>query len=287
MRPWSKAFVVVLLLVAVGAGVAGELLTKPAQRVIGLAPPELLAEPVSFTTSTGKPVAAWLIRGRAGFGAVLLVHSVRSDRRQMVDRAKFLSRLGYAVLLIDLPSHGESPGARITFGQREARGVEGALAYLARTFPGERVGAIGVSLGGAAIALAQLPYPPNAVVLESVYPTVEEAVANRLKLHLGSVGSALTPLLVWQLPLRLGVSPEQLRPIAGVTRLAAPLLVISGASDQHTTRNETLHLFEAALEPKELWIVEGAAHVDLYRFDPQAYESRVGAFLARYVRRAG
>jgi len=287
MRRWSAAFVVVLLLVAVGVGVAGELLTKPAQRVIGLAPPELLAEQVSFTTSTGKSVAGWLIRGRAGFGAVLLVHSVRSDRREMVSRAKFLSRLGYAVLLIDLPSHGESPGSRITFGQTEARGIEGALAYLARTLPGERVGAIGVSVGGAAIALAQLPYPPNAVVLEAVYPTIEEAVANRLKLHLGTFGSALTPLLVWQLPLRLGVSPEQLRPIAGVARLAAPLLVISGASDRHTTRNETLRLFDAALEPKELWIVEGAAHVDLHRFDPQAYESRVGAFLAKYVRRAG
>jgi len=124
-------------------------------------------------------------------------------------------------------------------------------------------------------------------VLESVYPTIEEAVANRLKLRLGSFGSALTPLLVWQLPLRLGVAPEQLRPIAGVARLAAPVLVISGANDQHTTRGETLRLFEAVLEPKALWIVEGAAHVDLHRFDPQAYESRVGAFLARYVRGEG
>lgn len=287
MRRWSAAFVVVLLLVAVGVGVAGELLTKPAQHVIGLAPPELLAEQVNFTTFAGESVAGWFIPGRAGFGAVLLVHSVWSDRREMVDRAKFLSRLGHAVLLIDLPSHGESAGSRITFGQREARGVEGAFAYLARTLPGERLGAIGVSLGGAAIALAQLPYPPSAVVLESVYPTIEEALANRLKLHLGPFGPALTPLLVWQLPLRLGVSPEQLRPIAGVTRLAAPLLVISGASDQHTTRSETLRLFEAAPEPKELWVIEGAAHVDLHRFDPQAYESRVGAFLARYMRRAG
>src|SRR6185295_3992972 len=117
MGRWSAALVVVLLLVAVGAGVAGELLTKPAQRVIGLAPPELLAGQVSFATSAGQSVAGWLILGGAGLGAVLLVHSVRSDRREMVDRAKFLSRLGYAVLLIDLPSHGESPGSHISFGQ--------------------------------------------------------------------------------------------------------------------------------------------------------------------------
>jgi len=287
MLHWSTALVVVPLFIGVGVGIAGELLTKPARRTIGSPPPELLAEQVSFTSSTGDSVAGWLVRGTVGFGAVLLVHSYTMDRREMVDRAKFLRRLGYTVLLIDLPSHGESTGSRITFGHAEARGVEGALAYLARTLPGERVGVIGASLGAAAIALARLPYPPSAVVLESVYPTIEEAVANRLKLYLGSFGSVLTPLMIWQLPLRLGVSPEQLRPIAGVTRLAAPLLVISGANDQHTTRNETLRLFEAALEPKELWVVGGAAHVDLHQFDPKPYESRVGAFLARHLRRAG
>lgn len=287
MRRWSAVLVVVPLLVGVGLGIAGELLTKPARRVVGPPPPELLAEQASFTSATGDSVAGWLVRGTAGSGAVLLVHSFTMDRREMVDRARFLSRLGYTVLLIDLPSHGESPGSRITFGHTEARGVEGALAYLARTVPGERVGVIGASLGAAAIALARLPYPPSAVVLESVYPTIEEAVANRLKLYLGSFGSVFTPLMLWQLPLRLGVSPGQLRPIAAVTRLAAPLLVISGAKDRHTTRDETLRLFEAALEPKELWVVEGAAHVDLHQFDPRAYESRVGAFLAKHLRRAG
>jgi fermentation-respiration switch protein FrsA (DUF1100 family) len=35
--------------------------------------------------------------------------------------------------------------------------------------------------------------------------------------------------------------------------------------------------------PKELWIVEGAQHVDLHAFGPAAYEARVGAFLDRYV----
>jgi len=52
---------------------------------------------------------------------VLLLHGVRADRREMLGRARFLNRLGYGILLIDLPAHGESPDDHITFGAREAR----------------------------------------------------------------------------------------------------------------------------------------------------------------------
>ncbi len=44
-------------------------------------------------------------------------------------------------------------------------------------------------------------------------------------------------------------------------------------------------MFAAAAEPKELWAVEGGAHVDLYAHDPRAYEARVVPFLAKYLGR--
>jgi hypothetical protein len=42
-------------------------------------------------------------------------------------------------------------------------------------------------------------------------------------------------------------------------------------------------MFEAAAEPKEFWVVEGAVHQDLLRFDPKGYEAHVLQFLARYL----
>ena len=48
----------------------------------------------------------------------------------MLARARFLAAAGYATLLIDLPTHGESSGDRITFGAREGEGVNAALAFL-------------------------------------------------------------------------------------------------------------------------------------------------------------
>ena len=275
----------ILLVLLVGA--AGELLTHPIRRTLGPPPADLpQAESVLITIPDGPTVSGWFVPGRPGMGAVLLLHGVRSDRSQMLGRARFLSRLGHAALLIDLPAHGESGGDHITFGLRESRGVTAALAYLAQRLPAEKIGVIGVSLGAASTVMSQASPPPAAIVLESMYPTLADAVAHRLDLHLGAGGHWLAPLLLWQLPLRLGFSADDLRPIDKLASLHAPLLIASGARDQHTPRAETERLFQAAVEPKELWIVDGAAHVDLHAFGPAAYEARIEPFLARHLRQA-
>lgn len=287
MRRFFLAIAVTLLLLAFVIGVIGELLSRPARSIIGAAPKELEAKPVNLQTSSNQTVAGWFIRARAERGAVLLLHGVRADRRQMLERAKFLNREGYSVLLIDLPAHGESAGNRITFGRREAAGVRAALNYMAQQLPNQKIAVIGVSLGAASLVFADAQPAPSAVVLESMYPTITEAVVDRLRLHMGRFGGYFAPLLLWQLPLRTGISPEQLQPIAAIPSLHAPVLIVSGAEDQHTTLSETMHIFQNANQPKELWIVKGAAHVDLYDFDPVAYEARISTFLARYVRNAG
>lgn len=205
----------------------------------------------------------------------------------MVGRARFLSRLGYSVLLIDLPAHGESAGAHITYGLSEAQGVTAALSHLSHELPSEKIGVIGVSLGAASLVLSKPSLPLSAVVLESMFPTIREAVSNRLNSYLGPLGESLTPLLLWQLPLRLDISPDQLRPITELLSLQAPLLIAAGSVDLHTTLAETERIYAAAREPKELWVVDGAAHVDLHAFDSKAYEERVSAFLAKYLRSAG
>ncbi|HET7868106.1 MAG TPA: alpha/beta hydrolase [Burkholderiaceae bacterium] len=262
---------------------AGEALSRPASHPIGDPPPDLHAHSVRFSTAAGEPVAGWFIRGTERHGAVLLLHGIRSDRRAMVERARLLGGAGYSVLLIDLPAHGESGGARITFGLHEGAGVRAALGFLRGQLPGEPVGVIGVSLGAASLVLSKATPPPDAVVLESMYPTIAEAVTDRLTQRLGPAGQAIAPLLLWQLPLRLGITADELRPVDGMPSLHAPVLVMSGTVDQQTTLAESRRIFEAAAAPKDFWAVEGAAHVDLFTHAPQAYASLVLPFLARHL----
>lgn len=282
MRRWILVALAVLAAGGLCVGAAGELLSRPVRQVIGPPPEALKAETVDIPYA-GQHLSGWQLRGRAGAGVVLLLHGVRSDRRQMAGRASFLHGIGYSVLLIDLPAHGESSGSRITFGVREAEGVKAALAYLAREMPDEPIGVVGVSLGAASMVLAGHDPRVRAVVLESMYPTIEDAVGNRLRHYLGPLGAMLQPLLLWQLPLRTGVSPVELRPLARIGALQAPVFIISGTRDWHTTPEETQRLFDAAAQPRQLWIVEGASHVDLHAFGPLAYETRVGAFFARHL----
>jgi len=250
------------------------------------APTDLAVETVSIP-SRGA-IAGWFVAGRQGGGAVLLLHGVRANRSAMLGRARFLAARGFAVLLIDLQAHGESPGDAITFGARESADVRAALAWLRGRLPREHVGVIGCSLGGAAALLGPQPLGADAVVLEAVYPAVEAAVTNRIAIRLGRpLARLLAPLLVAQLHPRLGIGPSELRPIDHIAALGAPVLLVAGSEDAHTTPADTERLFVAAAEPKNLWMVPGAAHVDLYAFAGPEYEQRVGAFLRNALQRAG
>jgi pimeloyl-ACP methyl ester carboxylesterase len=281
------SFIAALLLAAVGVG---ELLSGAVPTAVNTLSTDLPVEPVQIPVNsglenTGTRVHGWLVRGVRGRGMVLLVHSIRSNRVEMLSRARFLNEQGYSALLIDLQAHGETPGDRITFGARESEDVKAAATYLRNMFPGERLGVIGVSLGAAAIVLAKPPLRLDAVVLESLHPTIEEAVENRLRLHLGHFGPMLAPLLLFQISLRLNVSPEELNPISHIGELSAPLMLISGTDDRHTTVAETQRLFDAARQPKELWIVPGGGHFNMHTYAGKEYENRISDFLEWYLRK--
>jgi fermentation-respiration switch protein FrsA (DUF1100 family) len=116
-------------------------------------------------------------------------------------------------------------------------------------------------------------------VLEAVYPRIGRAVENRIRLWLGPLAPVLTPLLLLQLQPRLHISESDLEPIRSIGRLGAPVLVVAGSRDEHTTLAESQELFAAAVAPKSLWVVDGGRHQDFLRYDPKGYEENVVGFL--------
>jgi pimeloyl-ACP methyl ester carboxylesterase len=296
MRRWILIGLLALLAcvaaILIGAIGVGELLSGAAPTSVNSLsgpvssdfPVESVRIPVNGRSDEADAsVHGWLKRGAHGSGVVLLVHSIRSNRVEMLSRARFLNAEGYGVLLIDLQAHGETSGGRITFGARESEDVESAVAYLRKNFPSEQVAAIGVSLGAAAIVLAKHALKLDAVVLESLHPTIEEAVENRLRLHLGEFAPTLSPLLLSQLSFRLNLTPGELNPISRIGDLNAPLLLISGTDDRHTTVAETERLFAAARQPKALWIVPGGGHFNMHAYAGKEYEKRILDFFEHYL----
>jgi uncharacterized protein len=273
-------FIAILLLVA---WFAGTLLTAPLRREIGSLPQDLSGRSVEFPSESGSQIRGWFLPGRSGRGLVIIMHGVRASRLDMVERARLLSRAGYAILLFDFQAHGESPGKQITFGYLESRDARAAVAFARSIAPDEKIGVIGVSMGGAAATLANPPISVDALVLEQVYPTMHDAIGDRISMRLGAWSRVLTPLLAWQLRPRLGISDQELRPIDHVGKIVAPKLFVGGASDRHTTPTELRRMFDAAAEPKELWMVARATHVDLCGFARIDYEKRILSFFSQHL----
>jgi pimeloyl-ACP methyl ester carboxylesterase len=139
----------------------------------------LAYEDVAFTASDHLDIKGWFVPAPAADGAergpvVLFVHGWMWNRMGNVagrapidDRdvdflpaTKALHDAGYSVLLYDVRRHGESEKGKglVSFGPLEKRDFVGAVHYL-RTredVDGERIGSIGISMGGT-IALYGAP----------------------------------------------------------------------------------------------------------------------------------
>jgi hypothetical protein len=106
-----------LIHVAIGCPLcAGWLLAHSTQTRIGNPPADLNAQAVTFASDSGANVHGWWCSFQNARGAVLLLPGIRANRLSMVDRARFLRRAGYSVLLIDFQATGETKGDHITFG---------------------------------------------------------------------------------------------------------------------------------------------------------------------------
>jgi alpha-beta hydrolase superfamily lysophospholipase len=139
-------------------------------------------------------------------------------------------------------------------------------------------------LGAAAEALADPPLDVQAMVFESMYPTIVEATKDRIEIRLGPLGRCLSPLLTAQIELRADCSPDDLRPIVAVAKITAPKLFLAGTADRETKFKEAKEIFASAAEPKMFVPFEGARHQDLLDFAPEQYKKVVLEFLNAHLK---
>jgi pimeloyl-ACP methyl ester carboxylesterase len=185
--------------------------------------------------------------------------------------------------LCDSRAHGESGGDAITFGHLESEDARAEVALARSLAPGEPVAVIGVSLGGAAALLANPPLDVNAMILESVYPSIDRAIENRLRGPVGGAAPMFAPMMMAMIRPRLGFGAGELRPIDHVGTLKTPKFFLFGTRDRDTTLAESMDMFNAAAEPKQMWAVDEAGHVDLCGYAGGEYQRRVLEFLDTFM----
>ncbi|MFK7819105.1 MAG: alpha/beta hydrolase [Planctomycetaceae bacterium] len=257
----------------------------PANRDVGPPPDGLKTEEFQLTSASGATIAGWFITAPDTNGAnatIVLFHGIRGSRGSMVSRAHLLHAAGFAVVMIDLQAHGESSGEFISVGHLERHDVEAAVAFARERTPDHRIAVIGQSLGGASTLMAD-NLNLDAIVLEAVFPTLREAIFNRVSEKFGPLSHIPAWSLLAQFPIRLGFSANEIQPIQRLPAMRCPTQILCGSVDPHTPLTESRAMFEAACEPKQLVIFEGAGHTDFLKYDEALYSREVIGFLTKHL----
>jgi alpha-beta hydrolase superfamily lysophospholipase len=250
-------------------------------------PADLTVEALTFGPADAR-LEGWLVRGTPGAPAVVLGHGFKSSREEMLPWARFLRDAGYNVLLFDTRACGQSGGATVGLGAIEAQNIELAVRSAKDAFATSRIGVLGISLGaGAAILAAADDREISAVVADSAWTDQELQLSRLSFLPVGTLRIPLPPLGIAAVNAMAGTDVTKARPIDAIARISPrPLFLIHSADDDNatTTVDGARRLFDAAGEPKQIWIAPRGGHVGAINAFPDEYRSRVLAFLAGALR---
>jgi dipeptidyl aminopeptidase/acylaminoacyl peptidase len=234
---------------------------------------------ISFAAAGDPPVAAWYAPPGAQRAAVVLVHGVYAERSSLLFETRRLAQAGFGVLALDVPGQGAS-GGTTQWGVPERRAIGAAVDWLIQCgdVDPRRIGAFGMSMGAYVLAQAAVLDPRIAAVVLAASPhdVVEfNWLATR---RWGWLSQYPT---YWAL--RAGGTPIDDCPRDIVGRIAPrPVLIVQGERDPLVLEWMARELYNAAREPKELRIIEGAHHADFAAVAPDDY----GACLVGFFERA-
>jgi dipeptidyl aminopeptidase/acylaminoacyl peptidase len=239
-------------------------------------------EDVRFTTDDGVTLSGWLVpAARETRAAVVLLHGFSWHRLPwLAGFVPWLQRR-YNVLQFDFRGHGDSDDALISLGTLEQRDVAAAVQFLAGRGLGP-IALMGISMGGSVAIMAAPDLPVAAVVADAAYADLRDPISNRMREMRYPLPRLGARLALAAAGVRAGVWLRS--PMNRVAEIAPRgLLLISPAEDRLVSPHQSQRMFRAAGEPKELFVVPGAAHADAHLANPEAYERRVLDFLARHL----
>jgi fermentation-respiration switch protein FrsA (DUF1100 family) len=233
---------------------------------------------VSFVSGDGVRLAGWYVPSRDG-ATVIVTHGAASDRGAMLAEVRLLAQAGFGVLAFDWPGMGQSEG-NILWGNQARHALVAAIDWLSSRpeVDPRRIGGLGFSIGG--VVLTQVAAGDarlRAVVLESPAPDFRDFV------HVNSRNwGALSEWAATQALRGSGLLDPGFEPTAYIASISPrPVLLIGGTSDRSVPPASLQKLYDAARDPKSLWVVEGAGHGNYNAVAAEQYTAVLTEFFSR------
>lgn len=231
---------------------------------------------VDLFTEDGIRLSAWYTPPKNGV-VILLAHGYGDNRPEWMHA--LLAKKDYGVLAWDARAHGESDGEISTIGYLEVLDVKAALDY-ALAQPGvEHVGAWGGSMGGATLIRATAQFPEiEALVVDSSFTSLSDEFDFLVPYP---VINPIAKLLMWA---GTGISIDSVSPVDDIAKISPrPVYVIQGMGDTVASPHSAGELFNAAKEPRFLWVEENVPHLAMVVDNPGRYQRRVANFFDEYL----
>jgi pimeloyl-ACP methyl ester carboxylesterase len=298
LRILKRVIIILLILVAVlvfgvfpywFSSVITRAGTRPMDRQLTTTPANFGAQfkDVEFQTSDNVKISGWLLPSRDKHATIVYSHGLFRSRRELMERAIDLWKLGYGALLYDARSHGESGKARVSMGYWERLDAEGAVKFLREQVPDDRIVLFGISMGAAAALLAAAETPEVAAVIsDSSFLSFDDTVDHHVRLFLHLPTFPMANEFKFFIERKAGFDASKLDALDAVKRIGnRPILFIAAAHDRRMPPEIAQTLYNACASSKrDLLVVDGAGsdvHGHAYQANPQFYVSRVAQFLDR------
>lgn len=237
---------------------------------------------VAFETTDGLRLKGWFVPSENG--ATVIVFPGKKGTQK---HARMLTRHGYGVLVFDRRGEGESEGDPNALGWAFHRDLEGALRFLRgrADVDDERIGAIGLSVGGEALLEASAKTRGFAAIVS------DGAGARSVREDVVHMRASKVPEIVSSAVMTAGVTifANQLPPpslVDLVPKIAPTAVFLIHATKGAAGEDNNPDYFDAAGAPKQIWKIE-TSHTHGLTDHPQEYERRVTAFFDRTLRPTG
>lgn len=208
-----------------------------------LQPPDIAgAETLMIRTLDGESLEAWFAPGRAGRPVILFFQGNAGHISHRAARFVHLAGQGFGALFVSYRGFGSSSGQ-----PSEAGLIMDALAAYdwlrARGFAADKIAVMGESLGAAVGVQLAARRQVLALALEAPFTSAVH-VARRY---------------YWWLPVGL-LLKDRFDSLAAIRSVSAPLMVAHGSQDEIIPVAQGKQLFAAAIQPKQLLIIDEGSH---------------------------
>lgn len=231
---------------------------------------------IELRTEDGVTLSAWYTPPKNG--AVILVAHGYGDKRAEDFYALFASH-GYGVVAWDFRAHGKSGGEFSSLGLYETLDAKAALDFALAQPDVAHIGAWGGSMGAVTMIRAAAHYPEiEALIADSPFATLEDEMDLRVPFPM--MRSLIQFFAEWE----SGTSIDRVRPVDDIASISPrPVFIIQGMGDGMIPLDSAQRLYDAAGEPRQLWVEDDVPHLNMYAYYKTRYTKRAIKFFDEYL----